>query len=1653
MEFVGRTVKKELQGFGILSGVINSYDPSSGFFEIVFEDGDSEELDFDEVVLLLEGMVEPATSELIEKQSCGRRPKKRRREDPKWEIRDDSGKSTDSFVKDICSEEGSEETQMEDKVIHGGSSDTLDNECWIGRNLEETVLVNGNSNENVSSVGLNLNVTFEENLKKNDYFDVNLKENGAFDGNLERGDSLGSAEKTQKREGCVDLNLCFHDETEITNSNTGGDLEKNTSPQMLEETRMEELGDGGYGKKIDLFGPVEEAQMKGSISNGSLEEDIYSGVLEETPVKGTSGLGEHVMGDSCLGFVEGIQEEGMDFSRDSKGNDYGVFDLNEGTSDAGVVENQGNGSDLGTPEKDENSRKKRKRISEDLKSTRGTMLRRSTRRMTTSSSQIDISSMEKTQAVNDISSSPSVNADSDGKPIGSGCEESEEQSNLPGKLELPPSSENLKLDEIPILDLFSVYACLRSFSTLLFLSPFDLEAFVEALKCKLANSLIDFIHLSILQTLKIHLEFLSNEGSQSASGCLRSLNWDLLDLITWPLFMVEYLLLCGSRLKPGFDLSRLKLMSGDYYKQPAAVKLELLRCLCDDVIEAEAIRSELNKRTLASERIMDVDRTANTEICKKRKDLMDDLGGSCLTQETVDDTIDWNSDECCLCKMDGSLICCDGCPAAYHSRCVGVAKDLLPEGEWYCPECVIEKHEPWMKSRKSLRGAELLGIDPQGRLYFGSCGYLLVLDSCDTESLYYYYHRNDLNAVMQMLKSADILYSGIITAISMHWDIPVDSTGGKGPVDSHNRIISADLVMDSQISSISTFSLPVPYSETNEVKDEAFNEREPRENCVIAEDFGHPSYKVSQSANRLENVNANQLVEMPRPFASSEGPAEISQAATGIQSSQKTEADCLNKSVGTSKDSEITEKIQCSVGDCSLRSHECEVRNVECAIPGHTPSLKNPRKGDASQMQFETGYINYYSFAHISASVAEELMCKSLDNINADSNRSAEEIISLQLKAISKKSTKFCWPNVQKLNMDAQKENCGWCFSCKTPTDSGDCVFNTNNKNPAPESSKSEVVSLRSKSRKSHLIAVMCHILSLEDRLCGLLLGPWQDPHHTKLWRKSYLKAFNVAIVKHLLLALESNLRRVSLSAEWLKQVDSVVTMGSASHVMTNASSKHGIGKKRARFSEPESNSSSNAATRTGILWWRGGRLSRQVFHWKVLPRTLASKSARQAGCTKIPGILYPDGSEFAKRSKYVAWRASVETSTNLAQLAFQVRELDSNIRWDDLENTHLSSQLSKESRKLMRPFKKVTIRRKCIEGTSVKYLLDFGKRKTIPDIVIKHGFMLEASSSERKKYWLDESHVPLYLLKAFEEKKLARKSNTKTNSRKHPELGGRVMKKPSKKSWLSYLLSKVEKSENYQCGHCNKDVLVREAAKCQYCKDWFHGDALGLTVENIVNLLGFRCHMCLKSNPPVCPHWQDVTNDGVRLCESKNNAGDECVVDVSDVDQLPSVSCEKQRFSPHEDSPGSFRLHGSINKEQKVGTPPDSCQAHILECVTESEKGHISINEEQKEDAILVSIDEEQKPDALTDSCRTLMLEESITDSEKGNTIYVESLVEARHPSCKSDEDVVETGVELLGPKAGEGMTVITAIPEFVVAGTLGDSSELHRVTTLPPT
>ncbi|KAL6966592.1 hypothetical protein U1Q18_032374 [Sarracenia purpurea var. burkii] len=1133
MEFVGRIVRKEFKGFGVFTGVVNSYDPSTGFFEIVYEDGDSEELELPEIASLLEGsgMVvndhsndHSGADEVARKSTrVGRKPKKRRR----IEVQGDSGKVSAHLVSDSFLKERGEDILGQDVVAQIGFLETRGKERGVGENLKEPHSVNRNGvrsgnwlnsndgfdlNDGVNlsdgfnlKDGFTLNVNSEEQSKKNACIDLNLDANDDFEDNLKEADLGVSVVGTQKRGHKFDLNLGLDEEIKNSDTNCEGFLEEKASFHVVEENKKQVIGGG-----------VEKAQMEGDIKNGKGTFLEASGGAQ---MEAIGWSGENAVGDLRVGLVEDVQN-GSCVSGGLKGDDsYGALYAEDLVHPKGKLPDTGTSldrsyqSNSGSTFKERNRRKRRKLL-DNANSCTETMVRRSSRRLaTTLSDQIHVSSGATLLELNEAQPSPAISSVLEEKPTPLGREDSEEYCVLPLKLQLPPSSRNMNLDGIPILDLFSVYACLRSFSTLLFLSPFELEEFVESLQCNAPNLLFDSIHVSLLQTLRKHLEFLSNENSQSASNCLRSLNWDLMDLITWPIFMAEYLLTHSSGLKPDFDLCKLKLFESDYYRQPAFVKIEILRCLCDDVIEVEAIMSELNRRALATELNMDTDRSMKIDnTYKSKRTSMDVSGGSCLTEEIVAETTDWNSDECCLCKMDGSLICCDGCPEAYHSRCVGVANSLLPEGDWYCPECMIDKDKPWLKLGKSIRGAELLGVDPYGRLYYSSCGYLLVSDSCNSESSYYYYHRNDLNPVIEVLKSSDTRYIPILGAISKQWNLFVNFKGAKSDVDYNNPTVCSEL-MKGQIPSTLLLPLHFASSETY-VRDE----RNPPVNSFTSQYSGNTDCKFSVLVNN-NPLALNSFVKMENPLTSSEGSAETSQAAR-IQNFAETGMDGFNKrKIGITNDSEIQGKIL-SVGDSSLTFTNLDAeqgKNIESSDCGYVSSVKEASKNETSHGSPGTSYMNCYSFARTASLVAEELMRKSSVKITVGSTKSIEDLVSTQLKAISKKATKFAWPNIQNLNADARKEKCGWCFSCKAPDDDRDCFFNMNDS--APEF-KSEVVGGSEWNNKSHLVDVMCYILCIEDRLRGFLLGPWLNPLYTKFWRKSVVKASDVASLKHSLLVV-----------------------------------------------------------------------------------------------------------------------------------------------------------------------------------------------------------------------------------------------------------------------------------------------------------------------------------------------------------------------------------------------------------------------------------------------------------------------------------------------------------------------------------------------------
>ena len=77
---------------------------------------------------------------------------------------------------------------------------------------------------------------------------------------------------------------------------------------------------------------------------------------------------------------------------------------------------------------------------------------------------------------------------------------------------------------------------------------------------------------------------------------------------------------------------------------------------------------------------------------------------------------DENDDECGMCGVGGDLVCCEGCPKAFHPKCVDLDPKNLPEGDWYCQECVaktgkVEPAEPQEEETETEEEEDAVVVD------------------------------------------------------------------------------------------------------------------------------------------------------------------------------------------------------------------------------------------------------------------------------------------------------------------------------------------------------------------------------------------------------------------------------------------------------------------------------------------------------------------------------------------------------------------------------------------------------------------------------------------------------------------------------------------------------------------------------------------------------------------------------------------------------------------------------------------------------------------------------------------------------------------------------------------------------------------------------
>ena len=99
------------------------------------------------------------------------------------------------------------------------------------------------------------------------------------------------------------------------------------------------------------------------------------------------------------------------------------------------------------------------------------------------------------------------------------------------------------------------------------------------------------------------------------------------------------------------------------------------------------------------------DANGEADITDKRAD--DD---EIYNESSDEDSIE-HVDECIECGDGGKLMCCEGCPRAYHPQCVEFRG--VPGGDWWCPTCLkaSKAGTKYPKSRYRVDSAAVLAVE------------------------------------------------------------------------------------------------------------------------------------------------------------------------------------------------------------------------------------------------------------------------------------------------------------------------------------------------------------------------------------------------------------------------------------------------------------------------------------------------------------------------------------------------------------------------------------------------------------------------------------------------------------------------------------------------------------------------------------------------------------------------------------------------------------------------------------------------------------------------------------------------------------------------------------------------------------------------------
>ncbi|KAM0837251.1 hypothetical protein ACQ4PT_061790 [Festuca glaucescens] len=1038
--------------------------------------------------------------------------------------------------------------------------------------------------------------------------------------------------------------------------------------------------------------------------------------------------------------------------------------------------------------------------------------------------------------------------------------------------ELPPSSADIAVPEESISHLFSVYNFLRSFNVQLFLSPFGLDDFVASINCTVQNTILDAVHVSLLRALRRHLETKSSRGSELASNCLKYVDWALLDVLTWPTFLLEYLYLMGYIKSLGGRSFGRTLLGMEYYKLPVTMKLRILQILCDHVTESEELKAELEAREGYNEEMeyegdsiisaeagsrAFLTRASKSSVCEKIEGLQSSKTAPNATNpEAVlpNASQDGNSDDCRICGMDGTLVCCDGCPWAYHSRCIGQNKAFLPQGLWFCPECVVNRLGPASsRIERGARGAQMFGIDMCGRLFLGSCNYLLVIGtSMDAGSYARYYNQYDVVKVVQILASSDA-YTDICRRMTEYWRHLLDIFQNE-----RSKIVKEAGAKHTTQSNTSLSATPIKAGVEIVL-------------MTMLTDGGDSKTVVIPQINVQHESVAKQST-----LCSMEHLAKQKCMTTNIGSAtEKTNGVSVKTPLPPKHMHNTPRNGAFEPAGISSISHQngpvvTGVSSVTRAQPSH--GLVRPDFSASGGKSFKPrAYMNLYNHGNVAASAAANLAVLTSDEGKVSTSQLTTNLrkkmaadCALQVKAFSSPAAQFIWPSTEKKIMEVPRDKCGWCLACKSSASGGKkgCYLNLATANTIRGSAR--VLSLMHviKSSESHFPSIAAYLVNMEESLRGLLVGSLQDMQQRQRWHKQLQEASNCKAIVPLLLELESNIRSVAFSPSWVKLLDDWPVESPAPSAGTShpaAYQKRGTGGRRGRKRSLATESAAvtdNGKSWKKVNWWSGGNISKRILQRGAYLSSAIRKAARQGGKKRIAGLSYHESSNLPRRTRQFAWRACVGLSENSSQLALQVRCLDAHIRWKEFVPPDQTLSDGKSSDLDFHALRNAVLCDKKIVDNKIRYALKFPNQKHLPVRVTKNILEAEDNQDQNGKFWFSENHVPLSLVREFEQKLGVTSLPTAgiVQSNCFTNLYQRRVK-ASMGDVFSYLF---HKGDIYPCSSCKKDVPFRHIVRCTSCQGNCHNEC---TVRSVGGKGGngtstLICKLCIQKRSLILTNY-----------------------------------------------------------------------------------------------------------------------------------------------------------------------------------------------------